>query len=207
MTPLRLLVFDRTCRGPGLRRRLSSAWAAGSVLYRALRRVDASFAASGWEEALGWLTSYEPDRPVGEIQFWGHGRWGQVLMGKQALGRDALRAGHPLYGACVALRHRLAAGGEALLWLRTCEAFGAEAGHDFARALVDSFGCRVAGHTYTIGYWQSGLHSLVPGRAPDWPLDEGLAAGTPEMPARSLPSLPDAPHTIGCLVGQIPDGW
>jgi hypothetical protein len=73
--------------------------------------------------------------------------------------------------------------------------------------LADFFGCRVAGHTYTIGYWQSGLHSLVPGALPDWPLDEGLAAGAPRMPTRSLASSPDAPHTISCLVGEIPDGW
>jgi hypothetical protein len=200
MTPLRLLVFDRTCR-------LSLAWAAGSVLYRALRRVDASYAASGWEEALGWLTSYQPDRPVGEIQFWGHGRWGLVLIGRQALGRDALCPGHALHAVCTALRERLVPGGEALLWLRTCEAFGAEAGHDFARALAGFFGCRVAGHTYRIGYWQSGLHSLAPGTLPDWPLDEGLARGTPEMPERSLPSSLAAPHTISCLVGEIPEGW
>jgi len=207
MTALRLLVYDRTCRGPGLGRRLSSAWAAGSVLYRALRRLDASHGASGWEEALGWLTSYEPDRPIREVQFWGHGRWGCVLIGKQALGRAALRPGDPHNEACARLRARLVPGGEALVWLRTCEAFGAEAGQDFARRLAGFFGCRVAGHTFTIGYWQSGLHSLVPGGVPDWPLDEGLAAGTPRMPERALPSLPGAPHTISCLRGEIPEGW
>jgi hypothetical protein len=177
------------------------------VLYRALRRLDASYAASGWEEALGWLTSYEEARPIREIQFWGHSRWGLVLIGKQALRRAALRPGGPHYEACAKLRARLVPGPEALLWLRTCEAFGAEPGQDFARALADFFGCQVAGHTFTIGYWQSGLHSLLPGAVPDWPLDEGLAAGTPKMPERSLPSWPDAPHTISCLRGEIPEGW
>jgi hypothetical protein len=200
MTPIRLLVYDRTCR-------LSLAWAAGSVLYRALGRVDASHATSGWEEALGWLTSHAPDQPIREVQFWGHGRWGLVLIGRRAFGRDALCPGNALYDACTKLRARLVPGSEALLWLRTCEAFGAEAGHDFAQALADFFGCRVAGHTYRIGYWQSGLHSLVPGTLPDWPLDEGLAAGTPGRPERSLPSSPVATRTISCLVGEIPDGW
>ena len=37
------------------------------------------------------------------------------------------------------------------------------AGHDFARAWTDFFGSRAAGHTFIIGYWQSGLHTLAPG--------------------------------------------
>jgi hypothetical protein len=205
--PLRLLVYDRTCRGPRLQDRLSVAWEAGSILYRALGRLDASLGVSSWQEALGWLTSYESSRPIREFQYWGHGKWGAVLIGKEALGRDAFLPGHALYPLCEGLRARLLPDGRSLLWLRTCEAFGAERGHAFARSLADFFGCRVAGHTHVIGYWQSGLHSILPGAAPDWPLDEGLAAGTPGAPERALASRPDAPNTISCLAGEMPEGW
>ena len=72
--PLRLMVFDRTCttRGVGL----STAWWAGSGLYRALGRLDATRGVGSWREAFHWLATYEASRPIAEIQYWGHGRWG-----------------------------------------------------------------------------------------------------------------------------------
>jgi len=66
-------------------------------------------------------------------------------------------------------------------------------------ALADFAGVRVAGHTFEIGFFQSGLHVLAPGAAPDWAESEGLARGTPEAPERSLPSGPREPNTITCL--------
>ncbi len=204
-TKLRLMIYDRTCQGPRLRQRLSLAWAAGSLLYRSLGRLDASYPASGWREALDWAIHCQPERPLAEVQFWGHGRWGEVMLDRQALDRHAFSPGHLLYGAWVELRKRM--NPDSRLWLRTCETFGARRGHDFARALAEFFGCRVAGHTYTIGYWQSGLHSLRPGAMPDWSTSEGIATGTPEAPVHSLGSRPDAPHTISCFRGEIPEGW
>ena len=103
------------------------------------------------------------------------------------------------------LRERLAPG--ALVWFRTCETFGGAAGHDFARAFTDFFGCRAAGHTFIIGYWQSGLHLLEPGQAPHWDASEGLAKGTPERPELAAWSAMGAPNTISCMTGRVPDGW
>jgi hypothetical protein len=205
--PLRLLVYDRTGYGPKLRNQLSAAWKAGSVLYRGLGRLDAAFGAAHWKEALDWLGRVEPDQPIGELQFWGHGRWGRVLIGEEPLDREALSLGHPLYAGCVRLRERLLPDARALLWWRTCEAFGAKTGQDFAQALAEFFGCPVAGHTYVIGFWQSGLWRLMPGDKPDWSMTEGVALGTAEAPEKALGSSPRAPRTISCLHGRIPDGW
>ncbi len=203
--PLRLAVFDRTCVATGWRPGLTSAWRAGTVLYRRLGRVDASYGATSWADALAWLATFRRDRTIAEIQYWGHGKWGHVLVDRDVLGASALATGHALYAKLEAVRERLAP--DALVWLRTCETFGAAAGHDFARRLSDFTGARVAGHTFVIGVLQSGLHGLRPGAKPDWPLDEGLAEGTPDAPKRAHTSMPDRPHTITCFTGAVPPEW
>ena len=93
---------------------------------------------------------------------------------------------------------------DALWWWRTCETFGAAAGHAFARAWTTALGCRAAGHTHVIAAWQSGLHVLAPGAAPDWSADEGLAEGTPTTPIRAHPSRRTAPSTIHFLTTRLP---
>ncbi len=203
--PLRLMVYDRTCvkRGIGL----SSAWSAGAILYRGLGRFDRSFGASSWQEALEWLATFEASRPIEQIQYWGHGRWGRVLVGSDVLDAAALRGDHPLHPQLRAIRERIVPNGRSLLWLRTCEAFGARAGIDFAQALADFFGANVAGHTFIIGALQSGLHGLAPGCRPAWSPSEGLAEGTPERPERALWSRPEHPRTITCLSNAVPRAW
>jgi hypothetical protein len=204
VTALRLIVFDRTCaRFPV---GLTSAWRAGSWLYRALGRLDAAYGASSWDDALGWLATHERDRPIAEIQYWGHGRWGRVLVDGAPLDAGALAEGHPLHAKLWAVRERLVRD-DALLWMRTCETFGASAGHDFATRLADALGVRVAGHTHIIGALQSGLHGLRPGHLPDWSASEGIAAGTPDAPLRAHHSTPGRPRTISCFDGAVPEAW
>ena len=199
---LRLLIFDATCMGRDLRLPLSLAWDAGQALYRHLGRLDGALGASSWAEALDWLAAAEA--PISEVQFWGHGRWGLALIGRDPLTRRALSPGHPLHPRLRAARERLAP--DALWWFRTCETFGARPGHVFARAFTELMGCRAAGHTYVIGLWQSGLHGLLPGETPRWSPDEGLALGDGEHPKRALISTPWAPNTIHFLRGDIPTG-
>ena len=206
--PLRLMVFDSTCRGrhglPGL----SHAWGAGQHLYRWLRRFDAARGVTSWGEALAWLGSYgaEAGSEIAEIQFWGHGRWGQARVGDEVLDSAALREGHRHRAALERVRARMARGSAGLWWFRTCETFGGREGQAFARQWSGFFDCRVAGHTYVIGWWQSGLHSLLPGQTPSWSMDEGLPTGT-TAPAMALPSRPRAPNTITCLHGKVPEGY
>jgi hypothetical protein len=201
---MRLVVYDATqqLRPP---RALGLSWRYGTRLYRALGRVDAAYGAGSFADALDWLSRIEPGRSIEELQFWGHGKWGRIFIAAEALDRSVLDAAHPHHAAFCALRERLAP--DSLLWFRTCETLGARAGHDFAQALGDATGARVAGHTYVIGYFQSGLHCLRPGQRPAWSMSEGLARGSAERPESALSSSLGAPNTITCLTGAIPDGF
>jgi len=202
--PLRLVIYDATqrLRSP---RALGSSWHYGTHLYRALGRIDGAYGARSFADAFAWLASYDPARAIGELQFWGHGKWGRVFIEREPLDRDLLRPGHRHHRAFSAFRERL--NDDALLWFRTCETLGAQPGRDFAAALADATGARVAGHTFVIGFYQSGLHCLRPGEAPHWSDTEGLARGSATQPEVALNSSPSAPNTISCLTGRIPAGF
>lgn len=187
---------------------LSHFWAGGGLLYAGLRRLDRFAGFTDWASALRWLAEVEPSRTIAEIQFWGHGKWGAAKIDREPLDREALAEGHPLRRPLEAVRERLdSSGGQCQWWFRTCETFGAEPGHAFAQAWTDFFGCRAAGHTYVIGPWQSGLHTLEPGEAPHWSVCEGLRAGTPDEPLAAYWSRLGEPNTISCLQGRIPAGY
>ncbi|HEY4177865.1 MAG TPA: hypothetical protein VGM90_13555 [Kofleriaceae bacterium] len=198
---MRLLIFDRTCvrKGGGL----SVPWFAGSYLYRGLRRIDRAKGVASWDEAFAWIR--KSDEPIDELQYWGHGLWGRVMIDREALTADALLAKHEHHAGLLALKERLAP--NALVWFRTCSAFGAKPGIAFAEQLSDFLGARVAGHTYVIGFHQSGLHGLAPGARADWDPAEGLESGSAAMPLSSLPSRTSAPHTITCLHNSVRDDW
>jgi hypothetical protein len=196
MKGLRLMVFDRTCGA------LTASWHAGGLLYALLGRLDARKGVRSWPEALAWLGEVRPGEPIAEIQFWGHGNWGCAKVAGEPLDVSALSPTHPWHAALQTIRGRLV-GPDALWWFRTCETFGRREGHRFAREWTDFFQCRAAGHTYLIGPWQSGLHALAPGQAPDWSQDEGLPRGE-SAPRQALWSSPRAPNTITCFHGKVP---
>lgn len=194
---LRLMVYDRNSSAGRL---LLTAWRLGGPLYRALGRLDACYGAASWAEALKWLASYRAPEPIAEVQFWGHGKWGKVLIGDTYLDAASCEPRCPEQADLLAVRARLVAG-TGLWWFRTCSTFGTAAGHHFARAWASFLGCRVAGHTFLIGLHQSGLHSLGPGETPSWSVTEGSAGAAP------LWSRPGAPNTITCFHGQVPAGY
>ena len=198
---MRLVIYDRTQTGTPVG--LTTAWSTGARLFEGVGRFDGRFGAASWSEALDWVIAR--DAPVRELQFWGHGKWGQALFDDDVLDASALTPGHRLHTRLEALRERLAPG--ALIWLRCCESFGAEIGRELAQRMADWFGCRVAGHTYIIAFHQSGLHGLAPGMRPDWSVDEGLVEGTADDPRRARWSKPWAPNTISCLTSQVPAAW
>lgn len=193
-----MIIYDKTC--VTTRGRLSPIWTAGARMYRALGRVDAFCGVASWHEAFAWLGALRA--PIDEIQYWGHGKWGQVLIADDVFDANAFRSRRAQLDA---LRERLAPG--ALVWFRTCETFGASAGLDFAERLADDLGARVAGHTYIIGFHQSGLHGLAPGKRADWSPSEGLAEGTPAAPRRAQWSRPWLPRTVTALSGAVPSAW
>ncbi len=226
--PLRLMIYDATCTSdlpwprperPRLQRAhdrlhasvpmpgLTHFWKIGGALYGALARLDRRQGFRDWGSALDWLASVEPQRKIAEIQFWGHGKWGAAKIDREALTIDSLAPGHPHRAALEAIRERLEPSVRPLWWFRTCETFGARPGHEFAQAWTEFFGCRAAGHTYIIGPWQSGLHTLDPGETPRWSIDEGLLEGTPDEPRKALWSRRSEPNTITCLHGTIPAGF
>jgi len=194
----RIVLYDRTCMTG--RRGLSPIWAAGSLLYRALGRVDRRRGVSSWGEAFDHLAAQT--EPIDEIQYWGHGKWGAALIDDERFDADSFGR-HS--AALDALRERLAP--NALIWFRTCETLGARPGHDFAQRLADRTGARVAGHTYIIAFQQSGLHGLAPGMRPDWSDTEGLVEGTPDDPRAADWSRAGLPNTITALTGKVPAAW
>lgn len=186
---------------------LSHAWWSGAHLYDALGRLDGWCGVSSWEEGFDWLATYQPDRPIAEVQFWGHGKWGAARVGSQRFDIDALRAQSALNPGVNAVAKRMLSGSDGLWWFRTCETFGAEAGQAFAAALAETLGCRTAGHTFIIGHWQSGLHTVLPGATPQWSVTEGLREGTPAAPTEAYWSRAWKPNTINFLQGTIPQGY
>lgn len=209
---LRLMVYDATEKRWGRFINLSLIWRIGGWLYRLLGRLDHCHGAASWREALAWLGQVEPARPIVEIQYWGHGRWGRVLILDESLDLTCLDPRHILHEHLQRIRSRLIAndptqGGPALWWFRTCETLGANCGQTFATAWSNFFGCRVAGHTHVIGFYQSGLHSLRPGESPTWSADEGIIEGDGARPLRAAESRRGTPNTITCLGGRVPAGW
>jgi len=196
---MRLMIYDRSCRGGWLSPGLSHAWSAGGVLYRALGRLDASFGARSWAEALDWVL--DQAQPIREIQFWGHGEWGGVWIDEELLTIAALEPSHYLHERLVKVKSRLVPH-EALWWFRSCDVFGTQVGHQFARAWTRFFDCRAAGHTRQIMFFQSGLHALRSGEEPSWPQDEGVVDGLWHGAASSA----FAPRTITCLHNKVPEG-
>jgi hypothetical protein len=217
LPPLRLVIFDATdtrrrtlpARTPdgaaGVSPGLTPIWRAGAFLHGIARAADGRLAASSWGEALAWIerTSRERGRKVASIQVWGHGGWGWMQLGKTRLDSHALRPDHELAPALDAFRGCLV-GPDALFWLRCCSAFG-HTGRSFAQDLAARLGCKVAGHTHIIGFFQSGTHSLRPGEAPAWDPREGVRFQGGEATG-ALWSSADAPNTISCLSMGLPEG-
>jgi hypothetical protein len=195
---MRAIVYDKTC--VKTRGSLSPIWAAGARMYKGLGRADAIQGVASWDEALTWLGTQR--EPIDEIQYWGHGKWGLAYVAEDVFDAGALTARRPQLDA---IRERLTP--NSLIWFRTCETFGAKPGIDFAERLSNYFGARVAGHTYIIGFNQSGLHGLAPGARADWSPSEGLAEGTPEQPVRAKWSRPWRTRTVTALTGSVPENW
>jgi hypothetical protein len=187
---MKIAIYDASESRP-----LGWSWAVGSRLL-SLTHFDAVIGARTWEEALGRATTAGQKRRVSEIQFWGHGSPGRILIKDQVLDP---RSGHKklLHGLRDVLED------EALIWFRVCAAFAADRGQKLATSLASELGRRVASSTHNIGFpWHSGQRSLAPGQAPEWDAREGLDEdGEPVWSRRR------APNTIMFLDMKIPRGW
>jgi hypothetical protein len=214
---LRLMVFDttdvkRSFKLPGVDADvspievdigLSHSWFAGGALYRSMRRLDQYKGFDSWAATFEWLNTVGEGYKIAQIQYWGHGSPGRVLMNRKALNQGSFFGEHA--AALRKLASRLTP--ESLVWFRTCSTFAGDPGRRFAQVWSQALGCQVAAHTHLVGFWQSGLHSIAPGDLPHWPAAEGIEAGTAAEPTKLKWSAPWIPNTITCLGGSVPKGW
>lgn len=154
----------------------------------------------GWTRigAGSWLNDADskldaavrPGTRLKELQIWGHGTPGAPEMD-----------GEPMPSLFVD-RLSLLVEPSSLVWFRSCSTFFGNSGQAFAERTSNKLGCRIAGHTHVIGIWQSGLYSVEPGLAGDWPTNKysncdwtKLKSGWRER------------RTINCLRMSFPDSW
>lgn len=190
-----------------------SAWAGevlvfsfinGGNFYKTFRSVEHHAGFDKWADALTWLTTVESNKKIDSIQFWGHGFPGGIALNGEALKSSSLKPQSKYYQFLLALKARLKP--ESVIWLRSCTSFAGSLGKKFAQDLANFFGCKVAGHTFIIGPWQSGLHTLNPGESPSWSDTEGFKPDKDGL-LRTAWSKPWETHTIFCLTGKIPKNW
>jgi hypothetical protein len=207
MKPKRLMIYDNTTLTDSVDWKedgLAYSWFAGGKLYRVFRWVDKCKGVGSWEEALDWMIEQGKESGISQIQYWGHGSRGNVWIGREPLNLRTLKASHKLYDKWAELRTHLT--DDALIWFRTCSTYNGELGHVFAQKFTDFMGCKTAAHTFIIGPWQGGLHTLEPGEEPYWDVKEGLVEQS-DGTWKSKMSWPGDPNTIFCLKGSIPEGW
>ena len=193
---MKLLIYDASrSAGP-----VGLSWKLGA---RIMRRFDKAYGATrSWLEALSWANAALGDRPLEHFEFWGHGHWGSASINHDWLTYDSLTT-QLICRALLSLGEHCSP--SSLIWFRTCSTFGNVAGQRFAWRICDLTGARVAGHTYSINAFHSGLHSVRPCRRVTWPVKEGvrLIKGR----EATTPAHPFAPHTVTCLASRVPRGW
>jgi len=200
----RLMIYDQTTLEDGLQKEdaLAYSWRLGGKLYRKFRALDIVKGVSSWEEAFDWIISEGKKEQISSIQFWGHGSPGVAWIGRQPFTSASFSPGGNMHDKLNELRPYLSEFCQ--IWFRTCGTMAGQVGHEFAVKLSNLLDCSVAGHTYIIALWQSGLHLLRPGRTPDWPVDEGF---DPSDRSKLKWSSAFAPNTISCLRGSVPKAF
>jgi hypothetical protein len=178
---------------------LRLSWVTGGKFYKLFRSVEHHSGFDSWFDALKWLDSVAPGQQINSIQFWGHGSPGRVWINGEYLSARSVLASSPHRNLLLNLKERLTS--DSLIWFRSCNVFAGKEGHLFAKLMASMMGCTIASHTYIVGPWQSGLHTIRPGEEPSWSLEEGVDGEELKW------SMPWSPNTVFCLTGKIPKGW
>jgi len=198
---LDLLFFDRS---DWAGKQLRMSWITGGLFYRLFRGVEVTRGFLDWPDAIEWLSTVEEDKKINSIQFWGHGSPGRVWINGEYLSIRSLLPTSPHRDLLLKLKSRLTP--ESTIWFRSCNVFAGKEGQMFATAFCQFMNCRIAAHTFIVGPWQSGLHTINPGEQPSWSKEEGVGKN-PDGTTKLLWSKPWSPNTIFCLTGKIPKGW
>jgi hypothetical protein len=216
---LRLVVYDRTDVAPVALPRitrnadgtasgtggLTRYWKLGTLYHRLAWRAHASAGFAAWSDALTWAVEIAQHRgaPIAELQAWGHGGFGYMQMGRDRW--SAATMDGELAPSIERFRGVLHP--EALVWFRCCSAFGHTEGRAFAKHVARTLRCRVAGHTYIIGFWQSGTHSVTPAGEPSWAAEEGIDYDDRGHVRGAKVAAAGEPRTLSALRFGLPDGW
>lgn len=188
---------------------LRFSWITGGKFYKWFHSVEHHAGFDNWSDAIDWILSVEPDRKINSIQYWGHGSQGKVWMNGKAITFNDFIDSQTKYDKTLInklknLKQRLTP--ESLIWFRCCNVFAGAEGKFFSLTSSQFFNCTVAAHTFIVGPWQSGLHTMKPGKRPDWEKTEGLEVSE-DGSVKKLWSTPWAPNTVFCLSNTIPEGW
>lgn len=195
----RLMIYDQTTIVDGLDLKtdaLAYSWALGGELYRSLRSLDKIKGVSSWNEALNWILIEGKKEPISMIQYWGHGSPGcahiglDVLVNNDTWDNEIKEISTYLTDDC-------------LFWFRTCATFAGIHGQKFAKDFANKICCRVAGHTYNINFFHSGLHAVLPNESPTWSTNEGVESFIDNHYILKKSSI-FAPSTIICLQANLP---
>jgi hypothetical protein len=187
---MRVTIYDKLPGHSFMQRCLGFSWFLGCWFQKLIGKVDKYYGASSWADAIDWLKAQQPAL-LTNIQYWGHGRPGKVMLAGRYLDIGTMVALKP----CVAPN--------TIIWFRTCSTFQGVPGHEFSSTLSNLLGCVVAGHTRVIGLFQGGLHTRRAGAPASWPTTEG------EFKENILSNngLIWGNNTIFCLTTDVPKGW
>jgi len=200
-----LLPGDLTTLDIDLPWSMTQKWVVGGLLYRMLRSIDYCEGFPSWGAALKWIAEFQPDMPISQIQYWGHGSPGKARLGHEALQKHSLATGQPYAKLFERIKTRFTE--DTSIWFRVCTLFAGEEGREFGRRWANRLGCRIVAHTHVIGWYQSGGHIIRPGEEADWDPMEGILKGTPNRIKKAVWSERGLVNTINCLNGNIPTYW
>ena len=162
----RVLLVDASAYDP-----LRLTWRVGHLI-KSPHRFTHRLYVHSWDEAMERLCAVGEQEKLSEVQFWGHGAPGRVLIGHYVLNANYLRSSALLQRWVAMEPFQLSP--SPLVWFRTCETMRGDVGRAFAEQLSRLLRCRVAGYTQYIHVLQRGLVVVSPGGDACWS-DEATA--------------------------------
>lgn len=199
--PLNIMFYDSSdWAGKDLR----TSWVVGGALYKLCGKVDLYSGFQSWFSALQWLLEVSQKNKIASIQFWGHGTPGNVWINESTLSLASISINAQQRQLLQSIKNNLDS--NTTFWFRSCNVFTGKHGQLFAKSFSNFMNCKVAGHTFIIGPWQSGLHTITPGQQPTWPIGEGMDQNK-DGKTKLLWSKPWSPNTITCMNSEIPEDW
>lgn len=185
-------------------KQLRLSWITGGKFYKMFRGIEHHQGFDNWPEALKWICTIEPDKKINSVQFWGHGTPGRVWMNGDYLSARSILKKSEHHESLLMLKDRMDE--DSVFWFRSCNVFAGQEGHLFGMTISKMLECRIAAHTYIVGPWQGGLHTIGPDEKPFWSIEEGLKKKK-DGTYKPLWSMPWTKNTLFCLTGKIPKGW